>query len=581
MIYITNKKEVGFTMTLLTPPRSKNWYHHLRLKIWVPALLLILAVCLTLKTTYYATEHYLDGDASSELVLAHHLAETGQILSTDWYYSTELRVLNTQLVYAPLFRIFSDWHMVRFVGALIMQALLVLSFAYLCKQTSLSLGAFFLGAALLISPTSIAYGRIVLYHCYYMPHIILSFLIVGLYLSSYKKFTIRRYGPASLRCLLLLLLSFGSGLGGVRQVIITHLPLLLVVVYRIFREGPQTPLWIAIKNNLGKLSLGCLCTFAFLIGFVINTSVFHRLFEFKDYTQLVYEIIDTQKLSDLIYGLLHQFGFRRQLKILSRSGLITLGSIIIAAYCIGSSIHRCIKNTDHPCFSKQIVSLFFSSALCVMLCVFILADSEWQYVLYLIPVAVWYIPLLCIQYDSFSIHSLYVRHSDTHLLLTLLLLIPSIAVNVLFFNAHNTSFSQLYEGLTYKNENLVQQLQQPLKSIQENSYTIGYSTFWNGNTITEITDGQIKMIGLELKEGKDANDTESALPSFSYYKWLTLKSYHDLDPEKVFLLLTSAENEAYLEMPFEDKGEVIYEDDGCFIVYGFDDPSMIYQMIIW
>lgn len=143
MIYFTNKKEVGFTMTPLTPPRSKNWHHHLRLKIWVPALLLILAVCLTLKTTYYATEHYLDGDASSELVLAHHLAETGQILSTDWYYSTELRVLNTQLVYAPLFRIFSDWHMVRFVGALIMQALLVLSCAYLCKQTSLSLGAFF------------------------------------------------------------------------------------------------------------------------------------------------------------------------------------------------------------------------------------------------------------------------------------------------------------------------------------------------------------------------------------------------------------------------------------------------------
>ena len=544
---------------------------------------MILAVCLTLKTTYYATEHYLDGDASSELVLAHHLAETGQILSTDWYYSTELRVLNTQLVYAPLFRIFSDWHMVRFVGALIMQALLVLSFAYLCKQTSLSLGAFFLGAALLISPTSIAYGRIVLYHCYYMPHIILSFLIVGLYLSSYKKFTIRRYGAASLRCLLLLLLSFGSGLGGVRQVIITHLPLLLVVVYRIFREGPQTPLWIAIKNNLGKLSLGCLCTFAFLIGFVINTSVFHRLFEFKDYTQLVYEIIDTQKLSDLIYGLLHQFGFRRQLKILSRSGLIALGSILITTYCLGYSIHLCIKNPDQSCFSKQIVSLFFNSALGIMLCVFIFADASWYYVLYLIPVAIWYIPFLCTQYDSFSIQSLHVRCSDTYLLLTLLLLVPSIAINVVFFNAHTPSFSQLYEGLAYKNENLVQQLQQPLNSIQENSYTVGYSTFWNANTLTEMTDGQIKMIGLTLKNNdEDANDDhEATSPSFAYYKWLTLKSYLDIKPEKAFLLLTPAENEAYLEMPFENKGEVIYEDDGCFIVYGFDDPSVLYQMITW
>lgn len=54
-----------------------------------------------------------------------------------------------------------------------------------------------------------------------------------------------------------------------------------------------------------------------------------------------------------------------------------------------------------------------------------------------------------------------------------------------------------------------------------------------------------------------------------------------MKPEKVFLLLTSTENEAYLEMPFEDKGEIIYEDDGYFAVYGFDDPSALYQMITW
>ena len=89
------------------------------------------------------------------------------------------------------------------------------------------------------------------------------------------------------------------------------------------------------------------------------------------------------------------------------------------------------------------------------------------------------------------------------------------------------------------------------------------------------------MIGLTLNKDEDTNDHEAAPPSFSYLKWLTLKSYLDLEPEKVFLLLTSAENEAYLEMPFEDKGEVIYEDDGHFIVYGFDDPSALYQMIAW
>ena len=34
-------------------------------------------------------------------------------------------------------------------------------------------------------------------------------------------------------------------------------------------------------------------------------------------------------------------------------------------------------------------------------------------------------------------------------------------------------------------------------------------------------------------------------------------------------------------MPFEDKGEVIYEDDGNFIIYGFDEPATLYRMIEW
>ena len=42
----------------------------------------------------------LDSDMSSEMVLAQLLAKENAALSTHWYYSTELRVLNTQLLYA-------------------------------------------------------------------------------------------------------------------------------------------------------------------------------------------------------------------------------------------------------------------------------------------------------------------------------------------------------------------------------------------------------------------------------------------------------------------------------------------------
>ena len=45
---------------------------------------------------------YLDSDMASELALASHLAKEGALISSTWAYSTEVRVLSTQLVFTPL-----------------------------------------------------------------------------------------------------------------------------------------------------------------------------------------------------------------------------------------------------------------------------------------------------------------------------------------------------------------------------------------------------------------------------------------------------------------------------------------------
>lgn len=554
------------------------------MKVWFPALLLILAVCLTLKTTYYTTEHYLDGDASSELVLAHHLSETGQILSGDWYYSTELRVLNTQLVYAPLFHIFSDWHMVRFVGALIMQFLLVLSFAYLCRQCGLSLSAFFLGATLLILPTSIAYGRIVLYHCYYMPHIILGFLIVGLYLSASQRYAQQQPLSFIIRFVFLIMLSFLSGLGGIRQPVITHVPLCVLVVFLIFSSEPDAPVMPVLSKNRAYLIPAISALMFALLGLIVNMSILSQHFHFRNSAGITLEVIDSSGISALFYSILNLFGFQKGSSLLTVAGIASLGSVCIAAYCIYFSFRRLSHNNSvAQKHAVSMISLFGVSVFSILLIVFIVSGAGWvsQYNLYLIPAIVWFVPFLCIQYDETCQHFSSLRIPDILLACVFLLFIPTIGTNVRFFTPHPDSYILRYEGLSFKNDKLVQQLEKCIQPISDQGFSLGYSTFWNANTITEMTDGQIKMIGLDLGKDENTNDLEATPPSFSPYKWLTLKSYLDMKPEKVFLLLTSTENEAYLEMPFEDKGEIIYEDDGYFAVYGFDDPSALYQMITW
>ena len=45
-------------------------------------------------------DYLIDSDDSSELILGHLLASENCLLSKNWYYSTELRVVNTQIFYA-------------------------------------------------------------------------------------------------------------------------------------------------------------------------------------------------------------------------------------------------------------------------------------------------------------------------------------------------------------------------------------------------------------------------------------------------------------------------------------------------
>ena len=62
----------------------------------------------------------LNSDVAAELMLAKQLNTEGKLLSRNWFYSSELRVLNTQLIYKPAFALFpNDWHKARTLSVLL------------------------------------------------------------------------------------------------------------------------------------------------------------------------------------------------------------------------------------------------------------------------------------------------------------------------------------------------------------------------------------------------------------------------------------------------------------------------------
>ena len=132
-----------------------------------------LAVCFAAACIYAAKcgTYFIDADMSSELVLARQLSREGGILSKNWYYSSELRVLNNQLVFAPLFALSDNWQLVRTLGTAITLAVMTACYIFMARGTGLSWTGTFASAGVLLLPLSDSYTYAVLTGLFYIPHI--------------------------------------------------------------------------------------------------------------------------------------------------------------------------------------------------------------------------------------------------------------------------------------------------------------------------------------------------------------------------------------------------------------------------
>ncbi len=144
---------------------------------WNIISLLFFTICflLTIYVTRRAAAVILDSEASSELILAHHLADKGNFY--EYRMALFFRAARTQHTadFMPLFRLLDDWSTVRFIGTIILQCLLILSYWYLTRSLKIRSKYFFLQPAFSFFHPAALMLNMFLYHCYYIPHIALGF----------------------------------------------------------------------------------------------------------------------------------------------------------------------------------------------------------------------------------------------------------------------------------------------------------------------------------------------------------------------------------------------------------------------
>ena len=159
-----------------------------------------------------------DSDTASELIIAKVLSKQGKLFTKDMYYSTALRVVNQQLIFAPLFWVFSSWYVVKVVGiALLVARAVGLSWRY-CS----------LLCSCLMLPMSKMYLYMSMYGLWYSCYATTILLTVGVVLYCMKEQSrLKVYIYYALICLLALL----NGFEGIRMLFLLYVPFLIAALF--------------------------------------------------------------------------------------------------------------------------------------------------------------------------------------------------------------------------------------------------------------------------------------------------------------------------------------------------------------
>ena len=514
-------------------------------------------------------ERFLNSDDTSELMLAKMLADENRLITPNWFYSTELRVFNTQILYAFLFKFFNNWHKIRIVSDILLTLTMLVSAYWLFRVFKLKKYAW-LGLTILLIPTSVHYFEIVLKGAYYYPHIVISILTVAI-LESLRNLKGKKL-LSFILITILCLLAFLSGLGGPRQILIIYLPVLaadiiLLILNSIenYKNGEKS-IGKCVKASIAAGSaplLGSVPAFIFgLAGYIINSTVLHLYYDYYSYT-INFKSFNINRLRDVIAFYFINFGYTEG-KIFSFNLVHNIVCFVWFALFVVSLVVGLKRKKNDLYFRFSLLTL---ASYLVYVLVFVFSDIVFK---------------------------------DRHSLVLLWMTIPCI---FFLFEEIRNKFNMRYIpvvmfcGLilitgacrykTLSERDDLAELKKIAVFLTENGYKDGYATFWNGNVLTELSNGYLDVwiSSDELNEGENNDRT---------FEWLQKKSHVYAHPEgKVFWVLSEAQRRDSRLIKYVSDQHIIYETPEDvnwdvfdsdklvkrFYVYGFSSYDELYGLI--
>ncbi len=490
-----------------------------------------------------------DSDLASEMILSDLLNKEGTIISHNWFYSTELKVVNLQWFYRLGLLIFpNDWHLARTFGMAITLALFAAAMLFFVKCAGLGRAGLWMVGTLLW-PFGQHYLVYAIYGGYYLVYTFFYMLVLALVLRSLnadKK-------HCALQWVLACVITAVAGMNGVKQLMVFHAPLclaaaiLLVLALHSCGKTNWKAALDACRKEVRLLAASLVTAVAAAAGYFVSNAVLSRMYDFKSYNFIVWNRDeDWFTLDRILMDFFHEFGYENGSGVFHFGGIAAAVGLLLGCWMFFCIVRLLLRLDKLERNDKLLVLL-----LVAMLAVCGVAYTYFhEYYLYFwlmnMPVAI-------------AVMAVEIKTEDFHILGARQLLGVGLAACFTLCAVSTVRQEQEHPYLAHKGLNTAAEW------LVDNGYTQGYSTFWNGNAMTELTSGKLEVWTLQSLDRDDVPN------------WLQPKSHLTTDPEHPFLLIdteTDGPAESAKLIQYGDCTEVY--NDGRYVIYDFADADALH-----
>ena len=495
---------------------------------------------------------FIDSDSASELLLSRILCNEHKLLTNSWVYSSELRVFNTQIVYSFFFIFFKKWHTVRMASAVVFHILLFLCVIFLCKQIQPKNNHYLLVCFVMLLPFTRWYIKTIICESYYIPHVTINFVILGLlyfyvYRSNNKRNKIIALVISSF-------LSFISGLGGIRQIVITFLPLLIAsivfLLFEIYFKGNEKS---KIHMYLSQVKFSFIMFVTNALGYLVNSRILSKKYYFYSWEEISFTSFNRDAVARIFDDFLIYFGYgveRIAIDSLFKNAL----SIFMILSLIIFIIHGFKKEST---VEYKFMVCFFLMNIIVFISIYAFTSMHYTF-RYVIPSLIMsnllgYLFLFEAKIKNYP--------EKINVVITIALILLMSVRSVLCFKNEFRSLSS---------NTVRQDLLKVTDYLYESDYNAGFATFWNSNIVVELTDGKVSMFTW-CSSGGDGSSFTSQTDPRTLYEWLLpTNNIYNPPSGKVFVLYRD------IEIPYCNWKDKLNDKDIVFktpsyIVYGYKD----------